>query len=171
MDIANEYSSKESIQQKVRRHFQDRGGSGSSLRMAPMIDVIFLMLTFFVLTAKFRIPEQFLSVLLAQADASSQMINIAEPLGIHISACENGSVIGFSGAVKGEDVEIRSSEIAEDLTAFANSFARVMDRQKRTSADPVEIFCGDQVKWDHLVKIYNVLFAMGISDITFTISD
>ena len=40
------------------------------LRMTPMIDVIFLLLTFFVLTAKFRTPEQFLPIHLAVADAA-----------------------------------------------------------------------------------------------------
>jgi hypothetical protein len=34
-------------------------------------------------------------------------------------------------------------------------------------SDPIELRCGDEVRWDDLVKIYNVLQAGGISDITF----
>jgi biopolymer transport protein ExbD len=50
------------------------------LKMTPMIDVIFLLLTFFVLTARFRSPEQFLPILLSSANAEQAASRFIEPL-------------------------------------------------------------------------------------------
>jgi len=64
-------------------------------------------------------------------------------------------------------VRIDSARYAEGLADFANKLAEVLSLQKRTADDPIEIRCDDYVRWDDLVKIYNVLQATGISDITF----
>ena len=47
----------------------------------------------------------------------------------------------------------------------------VLKSQKRHVGDPVEVVCSDDVKWDYLVKIYNVLYVMGINDITFAMTE
>ncbi|MBN1456846.1 MAG: biopolymer transporter ExbD, partial [Sedimentisphaerales bacterium] len=52
MDIL--HNSLTSVQAKAARLFNKHRGARFSLRMTSMIDVIFLLLIFFVLTAKFR---------------------------------------------------------------------------------------------------------------------
>jgi len=134
------------------------------LRMTPMIDVIFLLLTFFVLTAKFRTPEQFLAINLPTADAAVKRFGPIEPLIISISGEEAGCVIqiGSAGALR-----IEGAHYADGLCDFANKLTAVLSLQKRTAGDPIELHCDDYVRWDDLVKIYNVLQAAGINDITF----
>ncbi len=134
------------------------------LRMTPMIDVIFLLLTFFVLTAKFRTPEQFLPIHLATADAAVEHFGPIEPLTISISGADEGCLIDIGGLAS---VQVEGERYADGLVDFAGKLAEVLSIQKRTASDPIELRCGEHVKWDQLVKIYNVLQAAGISDITF----
>jgi len=142
------------------------GGSNRhlGLRMAPMIDVIFLLLTFFVLTAKFRTPEQFLPIHLPTAEAGVERIAPIEPLIINISAVEGGCEVKIAQLAS---VRVEQSRYAEGLAELASELAGVLNQQKRTSGDPIEIRCADEVSWDNLVKVYNVLQAAGINDITF----
>jgi len=132
--------------------------------MTPMIDVIFLLLTFFVLTAKFRTPEQFLAIKLPAANAAVERFGPIEPLIISISG-EEGNCLVQIGQLR--TVRIEGARYAEGLADFANKLMEVLDLQKRTAGDPIELRCDDYVRWDDLVKIYNVLQATGISDIAF----
>jgi len=141
-----------------------RGRRRLGLRMTPMIDVIFLLLTFFVLTARFRTPEQFLPIQLPRADAAEARFGVVEPLIINVSG-EEGNCAVQIGQLR--TVRIDSARYAEGLADFANELTEVLSLQKRTADDPIEIRCDDYVRWDDLVKIYNVLQAAGISDITF----
>ena len=144
---------------KQRRH---------NLRMTPMIDVIFLLLIFFVLTARFRIPEQFLGSILPDNKQNEQRADVIEPLVLYIGGTDTGCEIQI-GTV--EKVVIQDEARDEGIAAFANKLADVLAAQKRTANDPMEIECDDDVEWDYLVKIYNVLYAMGIEDVTFDIPE
>ncbi|MHC5061018.1 MAG: ExbD/TolR family protein [Planctomycetota bacterium] len=132
--------------------------------MTPMIDVIFLLLTFFVLTAKFRTPEQFLPIHLAAADAAVANSGPIEPLVISIYGTEAGCVLQVGSL---ETIQMDSERYGEGLLDFRGKLAELLSIQKRTVGDPVEIRCGDHVRWDELVKVYNVLQLAGITDITF----
>lgn len=134
------------------------------LRMTPMIDVIFLLLTFFVLTAKFRTPEQFLPIQLPTAEASVARFGPIEPLVISISGEEGNCVVQIGQLAA---LRIEGARYAEGLADFANKLTEVLSLQKRTAGDPIELRCDDYVRWDDLVKFYNVLQAAGISNITF----
>ena len=160
----------ESIRQSLLGRIRRRRRPALGLRMAPMIDVIFLLLTFFVLTAKFRRPEQFLSMILPRAHGQVRDISVIEPVVIRISSLASGCAIQIGPETVGANVSIASVSVEPDLAMFANTFADVLSLQKRTAADPVEIICDDDVKWDYLVKIYDVISAMGVSDITFDMS-
>jgi biopolymer transport protein ExbD len=132
--------------------------------MTPMIDVIFLLLTFFVLTARFRTPEQFLAIHLPTAEAAVEKFGLVEPLIISISGAKGGCQVQI-GTDKA--LHIEGAHYAEGLADFANELAEVLSLQKRTAGDPIELQCDDYVRWDDLVKIYNTLQGTGISDITF----
>ena len=157
-----------SIQQQVLKSSNIKKKSISGLRMTAMIDVIFLLLIFFLLTAKFRSPEGFLPVVLPQGEGNSKTKNIIEPMIITIAGTDEGVNISF-GSEQGIFIDGQSFE--EGLGSVLSSLGDVMEKQKRTVSDPVEIFCDDNVKWDHLVKIYDVLYTMGIKDITFAMTE
>ena len=139
--------------------------------MTPMIDVIFLLLTFFVLTAKFRSPEQFLPILMPQAVAQTVRLEIVEPLLIDITDLGHGCDVRFGAGDRFQSVQLNPEAVEASLATFANSFRDVLISQNRTAADPVQIQCDDTVKWDVIVKIYNVLYGLGVSDITFGLNE
>lgn len=164
MEPVNENGIGHDVYRRLRR--QRRSGGG--LRMTPMIDVIFLLLTFFVLTAKFRLPEQFLPIKLPNANAAVERFGVIEPLTLYISETDSGCVIDVGGIAK---ATIKSDFMEEGLAVFVSKFNDVLGLQRRRVSDPIEIDCEDMVRWDYLVKIYNVLYAMGVNDITFGMTE
>ncbi|MBE0537703.1 MAG: biopolymer transporter ExbD [Phycisphaerae bacterium] len=139
---------------------------GTGIRMTPMIDVVFLLLTFFILTIRFRVPEEFLPITLPSA-LQARRIGIVEPLEINIAAHPNGCMVAFGPGGRAGELLIGTDTIDADLTALTTRFVEVLQTQQRNVGDPIEVICSDAVSWDHLVKIYNILYAMGINDITF----
>ena len=135
------------------------------LRMAPMIDVIFLLLIFFLVAAKWRPEENFLPFQLPIAQAAlSYNLAKPEPLTIHIFATETGCQvrIGRFGAV-----QINDKTVEADLVLLMETIGDCLAGQKRFASDPVEIVCDAAVKWEHMAKIYNMLFGASMTDITF----
>ena len=156
------------IHQHVLKSLSRRKSLSSGLRMTAMIDVIFLLLIFFLLTAKFRRPEGFLPVVLPQGQGNIDIKSIVEPLVISIAGTAEGVSVTI-GADSGFVIEEQAFEAG--LGGLLSNVGEAMEQQKRTANDPVEIFCDDNVKWDHLVKIYDVLYTMGIKDITFAMTE
>lgn len=148
-------------------NFPLRRKRGFVLQMTPMIDVIFLLLTFFLLTANFRIPEDFLPIRLPDNKAS-QIPSIIEPLSIAVTAAQSGVKVQIADT---KTVAIENTEPDQGLADFATTLKSTILSQQRRSDDPVEIYCSDQVTWDHLVKIYSILNAMGIENITFNLNE
>lgn len=134
------------------------------LRMTPMIDVIFLLLTFFVLTAKFREPEQLLPILMGSSKTSAVH---AEPevLPIRITAMPGGCAV-FVG--DGERTTVTADNPAAGLLTLTE---RLRQYVKIAGSGPVELACEDAVSWDLVVKIYDILCALGAENITFRIEE
>ncbi len=169
MDEAHDNSL--SVRSEAGQMFKKHKRRRFNLRMTPMIDVIFLLLTFFVLTAKFRSPEQFLPILMPQAVAQTVRLEIVEPLLIDITDLGHGCDVRFGAGDKFQSVQLNPEAVEASLATFANGFRDILIRQNRTAADPVQIQCDDTVKWDVIVKIYNVLYGLGVSDITFGLNE
>jgi len=134
--------------------------------MTPMIDVIFLLLTFFLLTANFRVPEDFLPVRLPE-QSQTQSFSVIEPLGISISDSKSGFIINIANA---ESISVEADNLDKGLAVFAERLRSTIESQSRRPDDPVEIGCSDMVKWDYLVKVYSILNAMGADNITFNLA-
>jgi len=135
--------------------------------MTAMIDVIFLLLIFFVLTAQFSREEQFLPIRLPGPASAAQRLDVpAEPLRISIAMQGDLCRIDLG---RGRQVALTAKDLPAGLVAFTQTVTTALEQEKRLAADPVEIACGDSVPWDILVKLYNGLYAMGIEDITFTL--
>ena len=148
--------------EQLRRRAPHR--RGFALRMAPMIDLIFLLLIFFLVTAKWRPQEGFLPLQLAAAQTADAQVGKPEPLEIHIYSSPNGCRVRIGEA---EAVQIDDSTIEADLANMIEKTEACLLAQKRFTGDPVEIICSEDVKWEHLAKIYNVFFGAGLTDITF----
>lgn len=150
----------------IRRIFAGHK-SNFTLRMAPMIDMIFLLLIFFLVTAQFRPQESFLPLNLSAAYGQSITVK-TEPLTISINSNTDGCQVQIAQCI---NVSIKDASVDNDLAVLAERLADCLRSQNRLASDPVEIICADDVKWDHLAKIYNLLYGMGLSDITFALTE
>lgn len=146
----------ELLSRKKRRSF--------ALHMAPMIDMIFLLLIFFLVAAKWRPQEDFLPFQLPTAQGQSQRQAITEPLEIYIFATASGCRVQVG---RDHTVQIDDGTIEENLAALMEKIKTCLLEQKRFAEDPIEVICNGDVKWDHLAKIYNLFYGAGLTDITF----
>ena len=134
------------------------------LRMTPMIDVIFLLLTFFVLTAKFTEPEQLLPVFVGNSDAQAVQLP-QKTLAISIKPIQLGCIIEFPDH---SPIVLSYSDPQEGLLHLTQNVRQI---NEITPITAIELFYDDQIMWDSVVKIYDVLYAIGARDITFRIEE
>ncbi len=147
----------------------DRSSQGSfTLRMAPLIDIIFLLLIFFLVTANWRPKESFLPFQLPTASADTKTIVKAEPLVITIKLISAGCVVQIG---QNAAVEIIDETTDENLALMMDKLKQCMIQQKRFTSDPIEIVCEREVKWQYLAKIYNLMYGSGLTDITFAMTE
>jgi biopolymer transport protein ExbD len=139
-----------------------------TLRMAPMIDIIFLLLIFFMICAKWRPQEQFLPLQLSTAGAAEIPLVRPEPLIIHITAQSHGCDVQIGPSAS---IQIRQDHAEQDLASLIEQLQDSLTVQHRFASDPVEIICEPDVKWDYFAKIYNVLYGAGLTDITFCLTE
>jgi biopolymer transport protein ExbD len=136
--------------------------------MAPMIDVIFLLLIFFLVAGKWRPEEDFLPFQLPTAQAYEASVGKPEPLMVYIEHRETGCRVRISRTAA---VEMRSERIEEGLADLMKEIKVCLLAQKRVASDPVEIICDGKVKWDYVAKIYNTFYGIGLTDITFQMTE
>lgn len=139
-----------------------------TLRMAPMIDIIFLLLIFFLVAGNWRPQEDFLPFKLPVAQAQSPVTVKPEPLTIHILTTPTGCQVRFGQT---HSITINQQNSDQALTSLLEKLKQCLLEQKRFADDPVEIICEPQVKWDYIAKIYNTLYGVGLTDITFRMTD
>ena len=135
--------------------------------MAPMIDIIFLLLIFFLVAAKWRPQEDFLAMQLPAAVVPGGRLGEPEPLSIRIFATQSGCDVQIG---QSEAISVESGTVEANLAVVIAKIERCLRTEKRLSTDPVEIICEPQVKWDHLAKIYNALTGMGLTNVTFVMT-
>ena len=139
-----------------------------SLRMAPMMDMIFLLLIFFLVTAKWRPEENFLPFQLPTAQAGQGQVGKPEPLIIYIRGANQSCRVQIGQLYT---VKIKNENIEADLAGLMEKIKSTLVTQKRYVSDPIEIICDANVKWEHLAKIYNLFFGAGLTDITFRMTE
>lgn len=166
--IALDKGAEKSIRVNVLAKFNGGRRQVPSLRMAPMIDIIFLLLLFFLVTAKWRPDESFLPLKLPIVGAQTEEFGKPEPLVIYITATNTGCAVRIGG---GNPVDIRDTAVEADFVVFMEELSRCIIEQRRFATDPIEIYCAANVKWEHLAKIYNLFYGAGLTDITFAMTE
>lgn len=139
-----------------------------TLRMAPMIDMIFLLLIFFLVAAKWRPQEEFLPIRMTAAQPQSLSVPKPEPLIIYIYPTPTGCTLRMAQT---DTARINDATIDRDLSLMMEELKKTLLSQKRFADDPIEIICAPEVKWDHLAKIYNAFYGAGLTDITFRMTE
>jgi biopolymer transport protein ExbD len=158
----------DSIQKVISHRLGAAPRRYSALRMAPMIDMIFLLLIFFLVAAKWRPAEDFLPFQLGAAQARPAGLVKPEPLIIQITATQTGCIVQIG---QSQTVSIEDRTIAADLVTLTEKLQEALVLQKRYGSDPVEIVCSPELKWEHLAKVYNTFYGAGLTDITFRMTE
>lgn len=132
------------------------------LRMVPMIDVVFLLLIFFLLTANFRSKEGFLPAELPRQIASSRKMEM-EPLLLRVASEADGRCRIQIGAQAAMVIEPQ----AETFDALSRELQKVLSDQGRRLDDPIKILPTEHTKWDHVVKAYDAIWQINAHNIIF----
>ncbi len=143
-------------------HPKKVAGSGVQLRMAPMIDVVFLLLIFFLLTANFRSQEGFLPAELPQqVTRAAQMEQV--PLELWLESQADGRC----------EIQIGLHErfvVSDFGVEFSDRLKSVLAAQGRSVHDPIKFMPSGATSWDHVVKAYDVLWELGMEQIVFVLA-
>ena len=142
----------------VRSKRRNRSGLQMTLNLAPMIDVTFLLLTFFLVTTTFKRAEGvFAAVLPKDAGAPSAALPIS-PIVVRISQ------VNLGGYLIRIDNATRSPQTFDELARFLVDFQANPGFDRQT---PVVIYPAPVVEWDHVVNAWNAAVRAKCTNITF----
>lgn len=133
------------------------------LRMTAMIDVIFLLLTFFILTAKFPSPESRLPVVMPKPATQGSSNPQSGPLIVQLKAAHDGCQVVIDNS---DSVALSQTAMDSGLSALADKIAAA-SKSYDVATQGVEIRCDNLIQWDYVVKVYDILYRMGATKITF----
>ena len=147
-----------------RDHRNRRGGGVAPLRLTSMLDVCFLLLIFFVLTATFAVGEGVLPADLLFGPADPQEVTLPDsPVQITMHSLGQGEV---SFQVEGLPETLASvNELEEHLKGLLHS-----DQNPDglfTATDPVILHPDSTVAWRHVVGAYNAAVGARYTNIHF----
>jgi len=132
----------------------------SQLNLTSMIDVIFLLLIYFVITANFTVDEGVLTAKLPQgagAPTSSDLELPKQPLNIVLRSVD----------ASGVNVTING---VERVGSFTELYQRMMGLQGGTypADNPVVIQPDDRVRWQHVVNAFNAAVRAKYTNVSFS---
>jgi len=132
-----------------------------SLNLTPMIDIVFLLLFFFLTVSRFQAAEGMLPAQLpAQKSATAALIP-RTPIRIRFLANPNQSDMCKVTIDRFNESPLSISILSGALTKIRND-APGFDRDT-----PVHLLAGDDIPWDHVVNAYNAAMAAGYEKIFF----
>lgn len=138
------------------------------LRTAPMIDVVFLLLIFFLLTANFRPQEGFLPTELPRSVTNAPADEVP-PLDLWVQTDANGDCL----VQIGEETLFRWNAARGDpldVDRFETTLTTVLARQGRTRDDAVRLIPTSETRWQHVVGLYDALCQLQLSRILFSMA-
>lgn len=149
----------EEIRERRKRRHQRRG-SALAINLAPMIDVTFLLLIFFLVTTTFERAEGILASQMPREGAQSSVPLPMSPIVIRLDA-DPASQQGYALAVDGFDDAPTS---VDELTTFLRSLHRLAGFDRQT---PVVVVPDDRVDWDVVVGVWNAALRADCRSVAF----
>ncbi|MGB0715163.1 MAG: ExbD/TolR family protein [Phycisphaerae bacterium] len=144
------------------RYTPKRGGSGASIavNLAPMIDVTFLLLIFFLVSSTFERAEGVFSSTMPNQGSGVQVSLPLEPIVVRLSAPLDQPE-GLSIDV--DHVVDRPSDLQELVTLIRS----LHERPGFDVETPVAIVASEDVLWDHVVGCWNAALRAGCKNVAF----
>jgi biopolymer transport protein ExbD len=141
----------------MRSSNRARPGNGSAeLQMAPLIDAVFLLLTYFLFTISLATIEGLLPSELALGDSFDQeKLELDEPKReVVIRVVQTGARVQY---------------FVDDWPA--SSYANVSDHIGKLSEDSVIVLdAGATVGYEHVIRVYNRCLQVGVEKVVFPLS-
>ena len=147
---------------------QRPGGHLMHLQMVPMIDVVFLLLVFFLLTANFRLREGFLPAELPRRVTRAALTEV-EPLEVRLDSQVNGDCLVHIGTQPG--FVVSATVDGSGFETLVVELRRVIETQRRHGDDPVKLMPSWRTKWDHVAKAYDAIWQLDLENIIFALAD
>lgn len=123
-------------------------------QLAPMIDVVFLLLIFFVVTQKFMLNEQDLKVKVPTAPQSSEEASRAiDEIIINVREDENGEIV---------------VTIDRELFSLDQLESRLRNMARLNPNQPVRIRGDAEARWQKIVDVIARCNAAGIWNVSFS---
>lgn len=135
------------------------------LNIAAMIDVVFLLLIFFMCTTSFEAVDKNLAAQIPQVSGDPSEESDFEPIRIELrqAGAETGAEAG-TGAVGGE-VQV----FCDGLKCGGFGELGKMLEQRRAIADIAVIIAGeDEIDYENLVRVMDICYEVGFSRVAFS---
>ncbi|MEO0965333.1 MAG: biopolymer transporter ExbD [Planctomycetota bacterium] len=153
---------------KQPRHSRKPDKGGMNLNLTSMIDVIFLLLVYFVVTASFAENEGVLTARLPQKEGQTQQTKDTPP------PTQPLRIILRSTGQAGVDISVPGASRVGTFSELQATLDRLMLDPERGKRDgifepdhPVLIQPDGQVRWDYVVNAFNAAIAARFSNVRF----
>lgn len=144
----------------ARRRFNPRRGVPIAVHLAPMIDVSFLLLIFFLVTTTFERAEGILSAKLPRDTGVASVSLPISPIVIRLTQTGPGD----------NDFQIRIDHFTTALAGtseLATQLRRIQQQPGFDKTTPVLIVAENAVRWDHVVGSWNAALRAGCERVAF----
>ncbi len=139
------------------------------LDLVPMIDVVMLLLVFFILTSSFRSEEQRISALLSTQGGPVGTPTVEQPDIVRVVILPGNGKVARVRLGGGQEILLDGAalaappgaEVEATITAFHAAIAtRLSAYEKdgpRAKQTPVEIHCATRLPWRHAIAVYDAV--------------
>lgn len=148
----------------ARRRSRARSGSGITMQIAPMIDVTFLLLIFFLVTTTFERAEGLLASKLPRDSGAESVALPISPIIVRLTPT------GLSDEGVSISIEQIDAEPA-DFNELSITLRRLQQQEGFDDETPVVLIAEDVVRWDHVVNAWNAALRAGCKRIAFAEPD
>ncbi len=157
-------SSAESVerfpQSRRRRRRRDEHRASIAMNFAPMIDVTFLLLIFFLVTTTFERAEGLLASDMPRDDRGVDVALPISPIVIRLMQTGDGHD-DFTFHIDHFDAA------PENLAALPAFLVQIREQPGFDDETPVVIVADDGVRWDHVVNCWNAALRAGCKRVAF----
>jgi biopolymer transport protein ExbD len=134
------------------------GGESMQLQMTSMIDVVFLLLIYFVITANFTIDEGTLLATMPGNSAENRPDEDLEPpTNIDLTSADDG--VTYAIVVNGQRID--------NASALAGYMANRVATAQMAKDDVVQIKPQGVVRWQHVVNVFNACVSAELENVGF----
>ena len=134
------------------------GGEEMQLQMTSMIDVVFLLLIYFVITANFTIDEGTLLATMPGNSAQDRPEDQLDPP-VNIELTTSGDFVTYRIRVDGQE-----PSNASELAAYMKNRVAIGQMAKD---DIVQIKPQGEVRWQHVVNVFNACVSAELENVGF----